>query len=70
MNSFLFPSHRLFVAAASEDRGRQTKRARPARAVNLSAAAKVIPLEYTDCAPPPRSVQAEPLRETGARPGW
>jgi hypothetical protein len=70
MNSLPFPSHRLFVAAVSDDDGRRTKHPRTTRAVPLTEAARVIPLEYADCAPPLRSVAERPFREPDCRPGW
>jgi hypothetical protein len=70
MNPLLFPSHHLFVAAVSDDDGRRTKHARNTRAVRSTEAVRVIPLEYADCAPPPRSVEARPFLEPDCRPGW
>jgi hypothetical protein len=70
MNSLPFPSHRLFVAALSDEDGLRTKPTRETRVINLTDGVRVIPLENADCAPLLRPVAAQPFPERECVPGW
>lgn len=61
MKSLPFLSHRLFVAAVGDENVLPAKRARKKTGASRVEAARVIPLEHTNCDLPLRTVAAQTL---------